>query len=136
MPFFFRSPRQLCSFSSVHRTNCAILTVLSPHFLSIYCDFIEFNVANNETESKRNLSFFETENCFFFKRKITGANTAASDIYISTNNYAVNETATRKAKRREKGCRDKVFRNRKKHVKHTSTKECKHQINEHYVTST
>ena len=37
-------------FSSVHRTNCAILTVRSPHFLSIYCDFIEFNVANNETE--------------------------------------------------------------------------------------
>ena len=37
----------------------------SPHFLLIYCDFIEFNVANNETESKRNFTFFETENCFF-----------------------------------------------------------------------
>ena len=69
VPFFFRSPRSLCPFSSVHRTNCAILTVRSPHFLSIYCDFIEFNVANNETESKRNftfskqkIAFFETEN--------------------------------------------------------------------------
>ena len=49
-------------FSSVHRTNCAILTVRSPHFLSIYCDFIKFNVANNEMESKRNFTFFETEN--------------------------------------------------------------------------
>ena len=55
-------------FSSVHRTNCAILTVRSPHFLSIYCDFSEFNVANNETQSKRNLTFFEMENCFFLRQ--------------------------------------------------------------------
>ena len=27
-----------------------------------YCDFIEFNFANNEMESKRNFTFFETEN--------------------------------------------------------------------------
>ena len=59
----------MCPFSSVHRTNCAILTVRSPHFLSNYCDFIEFNVANNETESKRNFPFFETENCFFWNGK-------------------------------------------------------------------
>ena len=39
---------------------------------NIYCDFIEFNYANNETESKQNFTFFETENCFFLKRKITG----------------------------------------------------------------
>ena len=34
-----------------------------------YCDFIEFNFANNETELKRNLTFFETENCFFWPYK-------------------------------------------------------------------
>ena len=34
-------------------------------FLWIYCDFIELNFDNNETELKRNFTFFETENCFF-----------------------------------------------------------------------
>ena len=38
-------------------------------FLSIYRDFIKFNLGNNETESKRNFTFFETENCFFWNGK-------------------------------------------------------------------
>ena len=37
-----------CCFSFFHRT----------FFRYFYCDFIEFNVANNETESKRNFTFF------------------------------------------------------------------------------
>ena len=77
----------MCPFSSVHRTNCAILTVRSPHFLSIYCDFIEFNVANNETESKRNFTFFKMENSFFLNGKSLALEIQANfhvHTYIST----------------------------------------------------
>ena len=53
-------------FSSVHCANCAILTVHSLHFLSIYRDFIEFNVANfYETDSKQNFIFFKRKIAFF-----------------------------------------------------------------------